>query len=194
MRVVGLVGYIASGKSTISTHFVDRGFLYYKLSDAIREECIHRGMPVTRENLQDVGNDLREKHGGAILAERVLALAEGAQPVVIDGVRNPEEIEYLRQHADTFMLGVVAPQYVRLERYLQRASERGEDGVTKASFIRANEREKGVGEDESGQQVEVCLGLVDHTIHNTGSLDDLLLSCEELIQSNFFNGDIPVIS
>ncbi len=193
MQVVGLVGYIASGKSTISTHFVDRGFVYYKLSDAIREECLDRDLPITRVNLQNVGNELREKHGGAVLAQRVLELAKNNDQVVIDGVRNPEEVEYLRQHSEAFILGVVAPQYVRMQRYLERASDRGEDGVTKVSFLRANQREKGVGEEESGQQVEACLELVDHTIHNTGSLDDLLLSCEELIQSNFFNGEIPVI-
>ncbi len=192
-QVVGLVGYIASGKSTVSEHFIDRDFKYYKLSDAIRRECEKKGLEITRVNLQNVGNQLREQHSGSVLAQKTLEAAQDDKLVIIDGIRNPEEIEYLREHAQAFIVGVVAPQYVRLERYIKRAQERGEDGMTKAAFYRANQREKGIGEDENGQQVGACLEMVDYTIENTGSLDNLLMDCEELIQSNFLNGDIPVI-
>lgn len=190
-QVVGLVGYIASGKSTVANHFIDQDFAYYKLSDVIRAECKHRGLEVTRVNLQNIGNELREQFSGSVLAEKVLTMAKGQSRIVIDGIRNPEEIEFLRAHSDAFIIGIVAPKYVRLERYLVRAQERGEDTTTKASFEKINLREKGVGEDEHGQQVEACLAVCDYIIENNGSLDDLLLKCEELIQSNFFAGEIP---
>ena len=192
-KVVGLVGYIASGKSTVSEHFVDRGFAYFKLSDVIRKECRDRGLEINRVNLQDIGNELRETHAASYLAEKTLEMAKGNEKIIIDGVRNPEEIVYLREHAHAFLLGIYAPKYIRLERYLDRAEDRGEDRVTKAAFNRADQRERGIGEDESGQQVGACLELVDYTIENTGSLDDLLMVCEELIQSNFFDGEIPVL-
>lgn len=191
-QIVGLVGYIASGKSTVAAHFVDQGFRYFKLSDVVREECERRHRELNRKNLQDVGNLLREKYGPAYMAERTLKSAGRSKKIIIDGIRNPEEITYLREHAG-FILGITAPQYVRLERYMDRLKKRREDGMSKAAFFRANKREQGVGEDSSGQQVKACLDMVDHTIKNNGSVDDLLMECEEVLQTNLFTGAIPVI-
>lgn len=192
-QVVGLVGYIASGKSTVSEHFVERGFRYFKLSDVIRQECMHRGLEVNRVNLQNIGNELRAKHAPSYLVERTLQSARRSKKIIIDGIRNPEEIVYLRNNAPAFILGIIAPKYIRVERYMQRLAARGEDGMNRAAFFRADKRERGIGEDSSGQQVRACLSMVDHTIKNTGSLDDLLMGCEEVLQTNLFTGEIPVI-
>ena len=192
-QVVGLVGYIASGKSTVSEHFIEQGFRYFKLSDVIRQECVSRGLEINRTNLQNVGNELRVKHDAPYLVERTLQSAGRSKKIIIDGIRNPEEIKYLREHSPAFILGIIAPKYVRLERYMDRLAERGEDGMNKAAFYRADKREQGIGEDTTGQQVSACLDMVDHTIKNNGSLDDLLIDCEEVLQTNLFTGEIPVI-
>lgn len=192
-QVVGLVGYIASGKSTVSEHFIERGFRYFKLSDVIRQECLNRGLEINRVNLQNIGNELREKHAPSYLIERTLQSAGRSKKIIIDGIRNPEEITYLRENAPAFILGIIAPKYLRLERYMQRLADRGEDGMNKSAFYRADKREQGIGEDSTGQQVSACLEMVDHTIKNTGSLDDLLMDCEEVLQTNLFTGEIPVI-
>lgn len=192
-QVVGLVGYIASGKSTVSEHFIERGFRYFKLSDVIRRECEKRGLEINRVNLQNVGNELREKYAASYLVEQTLKAAGRSKKIIIDGIRNPEEIKYLREHSPAFIVGIIAPKYLRLERYMERLAERGEDGMNKAAFYRADKREQGIGEEDSGQQVGACLEMVDHSIKNTGSLDDLLMDCEELLQTNLFTGEIPVI-
>ncbi len=192
-QVVGLVGYIASGKSTASQQFMKRGFRYYKLSDVVREECERRHREPNRKNLQDVGNLLREKFGPEYLVERTLKAASRSKKVVIDGIRNPKEIEYLRKHSPAFIIGITAPQYLRLERYLERQASRREDAMSKAAFLRSDKREQGIGEDENGQQVKASLKMVDHTIKNYGSLDNLLMGCEEVLRTNLFTGEIPVI-
>ncbi len=53
--VIGLVGPIASGKGTISEYLKSQGFVYFSLSDVVREETVARGLEMSRKNLQDVG-------------------------------------------------------------------------------------------------------------------------------------------
>ena len=83
-QVVGLVGYIASGKSTVSEHFIDRDFKYFKLSDAIRRECEKQGLEINRVNLQNVGNQLREQYSGSVLAQKTLEASKAEKLVIID--------------------------------------------------------------------------------------------------------------
>lgn len=192
-QVIGLVGYIASGKSTVSQYFIDRGFKYFKLSDVIRKECLARKLEINRVNLQNVGNELRKTHAASYLVERTLKDASHAKKVIIDGIRNPEEITFLRDHSQAFILGIKAPKPLRLERYLSRLAERGEDGMTKAAFHKADRREKGVGEGADGQQVKACLTMTDYTLNNKSSHENLIAHCEGLFKTNFFSGKIPVI-
>ena len=56
-----------------------KGFQHLILSDRLREEIQSRGQTITRSLLQDVGNELREKYGGAVLAERTAKLIDGTR-------------------------------------------------------------------------------------------------------------------
>ena len=40
-----------------------RGYVYFSLSDIIREELTRRGEPPSRDNLIRAGNELRERFG-----------------------------------------------------------------------------------------------------------------------------------
>lgn len=170
-----MVGPIASGKSEVAKYLRKLGFSYYSLSDRVREEASYRGLPLSRENLQDVGNDLRESLGGHILAERTLELlVESNEPIVIDSIRNPAEIKFLRDALDISVIGISASTENRLQWYLNRAEQRGEDGLSEADFFKANDRDLGIGEGRAGQQVGLCMGMADYVIPNIGSKKGLL--------------------
>lgn len=173
--VIGLVGPIASGKSEVAKYLKSLGFTYLSLSDRVREEVNTRGLALSRENLQNVGNDLRESYGGSILAQRTLELlGEGDEPLVIDAIRNPDEVDFLREALDIDIIGITASTENRLRWYLSRAELRGEDGLSETDFQRANDRDLGLGESDSGQQVGRCLAMADFVIPNTGSKKSLL--------------------
>jgi dephospho-CoA kinase len=169
--VIGLVGPMVSGKGDVGKYLKrELGFIYESLSDRVREEADARGVERFRENLVDIGNDLRETNGNAVLAKRTIELLyDQTGNVVLDGVRNPGEIDYLRREMGALIFGIDAPQEKRLEWYLDRAEERGEDSATEEDFYRADSRDYGVGEADSGQQVGRCLEMADCIIYNDGS-------------------------
>jgi dephospho-CoA kinase len=177
--VIGLTGSLCSGKGNIATHLEEKGFQHLILSDRLREEILSRGQTITRSLLQDVGNELREKYGGAVLAERTAKLIDGISGnVVIDGVRNPDEVTYLRNVLGAVIIGVDAPPELRQKWYLARAKERKEDSVTEEDFKKVNDRDFGVGELGTGQQVGKCLEMADITFKNTGTKDSLYRICD----------------
>jgi len=69
--IIGLTGKNAAGKGEVANYLKSKGFIYYSLSDVIREEATKRGLDHSRENLINIGNDLREKHAPNYLAQQI---------------------------------------------------------------------------------------------------------------------------
>jgi len=190
---IGLVGPIASGKQVLADYLKDLGFEYFSLSDQIRIETRQRGLSITRENLQNVGNSLRAKFGNEVLARRAMMMFDhDMKMVVIDSIRNYAEVEYLRKHLPIKIIGVDAPAEIRLERFLARAKERHEDGLTADEFWKANARDRGENI-ASGQQVDICLLATDIVIENPYStkgefLDICKTTIEQIRPSLFVEG------
>lgn len=184
--VIGLVGPIASGKGTISEYLKSQGFKYFSLSNVVREETQARGLEMTRKNLQDVGNDLRENFGGAVLVEKLAERIGKEEFVVIDGVRNPQEIAAIKNQLNGKVINISAYKNRRVERYLERAKDRGEDQASVSSFQKIDARDLGQGESETGQQVQACIDLADFTLKNNGSIDEFHQNCREMLDDFFF--------
>lgn len=184
--VIGLVGPIASGKGTISEYLKAQGFKYFSLSNVVREETQARGLEMTRKNLQDVGNDLRETFGGSVLVDKLEQRIRKEDFVVIDGIRNPEEIGALKDNFNGKIVNISAYKNRRIERYLQRAKVRGEDDASVSSFKKIDARDLGEGESQTGQQVQACIDLADFTLKNNGSIHEFQLSCKEMLDNFFF--------
>jgi len=184
--VLGLVGPIASGKGTISEYLKSQGFKYFSLSNVVREETQNRGLEMTRENLQDVGNDLRENFGGSVLVDKLVDRIKKEDFVVIDGVRNPLEIQAIKNSLNGKIVNISAYKNRRVERYLERAKVRGEDDASITSFKKIDARDLGQGESNSGQQVQACIDLADFSLKNNGSIDDFQQNCKEMLDNFFF--------
>jgi dephospho-CoA kinase len=183
MTVIGLVGPIASGKGVVADLLRERGFFYLSLSDRVREEAKRRGVPEERETLQNIGNELRLREGNDVLARRTADIigTVSSSNVVIDGIRNPAEIEYLRERFEARIIGVIASADVRFQ--LMQRRKRPSDPETREVFDRLEQRDRGVGEEDHGQQVEACLNLADVTVENPGlgegGLENLRKNAEE---------------
>lgn len=184
--VIGLVGPIASGKGTISEYLKSQGFKYFSLSDVVREETQARGLEMTRKNLQDVGNDLRENFGGAVLVNRLEERIQKEDFVVIDGIRNPEEIFAIKENFKGKIVNISAYKNRRIERYLERAKVRGEDDASVSGFKRIDERDLGKGEDTHGQQVQACIDLADFTLKNNETIKEFHQNCRDMLDNFFF--------
>ncbi len=173
-RLIGLTGTNGAGKGEVAGFLRKKGYGYVSLSDVIREELQARGLEASRDNLISCGNELRERFGPDILARRVATRIQG--PTVIDSIRNAAEVAFLRSLGDFILVAVDAPLELRFERTRKRG--RNESASTLEEFRRKEEQEKSTR--ESGQQLEICLGLADLVIINDGSLQDLWKKLEEL--------------
>ena len=175
VKLIGLTGTNGSGKGEAAEYFQKKGFAYFSLYDLIREELHKGGVEVTRDNLIQKGNQLREKHGPDILARRVIEQVKGK--AVIDSIRNPFEVEFLRNQSEFILLAIDAPVELRYERAKRRGRE--ESASTLEEFIQ-KEKEEMTGS-EKGQQLLSCIEMADLVIINDGTLEDFHLKLEETL-------------
>src|SRR5215467_11864672 len=121
--LIGLTGRNAAGKGEVAHYLQKKSFYYYSLSDVIREEIRSRRLEPTRELLITIGNELRQKYGADILAERILAKIEDDKHYIIDSIRNPAEVNAFRAAKNFKLIRVEAPPEVRFQRILSRHRE-----------------------------------------------------------------------
>jgi len=184
MKVIGITGTLASGKTTVKDFFLSRfSSSFVSLSDIIKEEVMKEGRELKRKNLIEKGNELRKRYGNQILVEvATLTLPEKIEKkvLIIEGIRNPGEVEYLRKKfgRDFVLIAVDAPKELRFK----RLSERGKEGDPKTfeEFLKMEEVDLGKNQPEYGQKVEECLKLADYLIINDGSIDELNKKLEEI--------------
>ena len=166
MKIIGLTGTNAAGKGEAAKFFVKNGFSYFSLSDLIRDELQEKNQAITRNSLIKTGNALREAFGSDILARRVMEKVKGS--AVIDSIRNPQEIAYLKQNRSFTLLAIDAPLSIRFE----RARKRGRDESASTVKEFKNKETEELTSHKKGQQLLNCMKMADHTIINDGSLSD----------------------
>lgn len=182
--IIGLTGKNAAGKGEIAKHLQSKGFVYFSLSDALREEAAKRGLEHSRNNLINLGNELRKTYGNSVLAKRINEKieelkAQGKTDFVIDSIRNPGEIEELRKNEGFLLVGVVTDEKIRFQRLLKR----GRIGDA-ASFEEFQEQEQRENNNEaSGQQLDKCLAMADKHISSNGTIDEANKEFDEWMES-----------
>lgn len=168
--IVGLTGKFAAGKGTVAEVLRARGFVFHSLSDVIREELAARGLPESRENLTATGNAMRRADGPAALALRISPRLGDGRDHIVDSIRNPAEVEVLRNVPGFFLLGVDADQRTRFERL--RARNRVGDPTTFEQFAELEARETH-STDPTTQQLLATWQLADVVVDNDGTVDEL---------------------
>jgi dCMP deaminase len=175
--LIGLTGQNAGGKGEVANALKVRGFDYLSLSDAIRDEVRANGAEPTRENLITTGNDLRKQQGAAVLAQRILRKVDPDSNYIIDSIRNPAEVEALREAGYFRLVHVTATPKVRFERILKRGRE--SDPESYDAFLALEKREaKG---DAHSQNLDQVQELADETVENNNSLEQLQATVDELL-------------
>lgn len=159
--IIGVCGLKGAGKSIIVSHLVERqNFKYYSMSELVKQEAIKRGIALTRKNLQDLGDKLREvnKNKGYFaikILEAIrsdLSLTEG-ENIVIGGFKNDGEVEVFQNDPKFKLIAIEADDEIRYE-WLN------DEGLLKESredFKKIDYRTKGIGQSEYGQQGNKCI-------------------------------------
>jgi len=176
--IIGLTGTFASGKDTVAEFLIEDGFEHHSLSDELRGVSKERGIEPSRENLQKLGNAVRDEFDDDYLARRAMKKAKGNQ-LVISSIRQPGEVEYLKTLPDFYMVAVDAPVEERFKRMQKRA--RPGDPQTLEEMKEKEAREMG-SKENNAQQVQKCLEMADYTIINDGTYEDLKRKTDDVIR------------
>jgi len=181
MITIGITGTLGAGKGTIVDYLIEkRGFVHFSARAFLTEEIKRRGLPVDRDSMSLVGNDLRAHHSPSYIVEQLYAQAQATgKNCIIESVRTPGEVEALRGKPNFFLFAVDADPKVRYGRIVKRGSET--DHVSFETFI-ANEQREMSSTDPNKQNLGVCIQQADFRFDNDGTLADLHAQVEQVLQ------------
>jgi len=170
--IIAFVGEMASGKGLAAELLAKRGYSLYVLSARVKEQLVFQGIPETRETKIRMANRLREEYGTDALMEMTdhLVREDPNSRIIIDGIRNEGEIDYLQNEYgenNVFVIGIKADFETQWER-LQKRGREG-DPKTREEFERLIKFENGEGQKQSSQQIAACMRRASLTIENKGN-------------------------
>lgn len=104
MIILGITGTIGAGKGTIVDYLVkNKNFKHYSVRNYIIEEIKKRNMPVNRDSMVVVANDLRTKNSPSFIIDKLYEKAEKSNNnCIIESIRTPGEVLSLRKKDNFF--------------------------------------------------------------------------------------------
>jgi dephospho-CoA kinase len=179
MLIIGITGTSGAGKGTVTEYLVTKkGFRHYSARAFIVEEIERRGLPVDRDSMIAVSNDLRKKHSPSYIIEQYVLRAEKeGKNAVIESIRTEGEAELLHQKG-ALLISVDADQKIRYERIHARKNET--DNVTFEEFQVQEEIEK-FSADPGKHSISSVMKMADIHLVNNGTVEELECMVEEAL-------------
>ena len=187
---LGVTGYPGSGKSVVSNIAEDIGFEIIVMGDHIRKrtkEDWSERLLLARESKSEetpsevygkFATEMRSKHGQGIVAKWCKDEIQSTdKPVLIDGMRSPEELYSFREYIPVELLFIHAPASMRYK-WIKNRNRDKEENFTIDSFIERDKRENGWGLNDLIQKSNF-------TIHNCVDEETFVTNVEEFLE-NFY--------
>jgi len=177
MQIIGITGTLGAGKGTIVDYLENqKGYNHYSVRSYLIEEFERRGLENNRDNMVLVANELRAKNSPSFIIEELYkqALAAG-KTAVIESIRTPGEVEFLKKQGKFILLAVDADPKVRYERIFIRQSST--DKVDYNTFL-ANEKREFTSTDPNKQNLKKCIEMADLVLMNDDTVEDLYKQLE----------------
>ena len=172
MIIIGITGTLGAGKGTVVEFLkTNYGFVHFSVRAYITRELERRGMPVNRDTLTALANEMRAKNSPSYIIEELFREAAlQNKNCIIESIRTPGEIQALRANPEFFLLAVDADPRIRFNRVRKRNSET--DKVSFSTFINNEQREMH-SDDPNKQNLAECIRQADYLIENNGNKEEL---------------------
>lgn len=142
--LICVTGMPGAGKSEIARRLAKHfNAKLLNMGDFVRSEALKRGLPVDRDNLMKLANELRKESGPDAIARLVLANISEDSLYVIDGVRSLEEVNAFRSKTQVILVAVHASPRERFKRLLSRG--RRDDPKNYQEFLERDLKELELG-------------------------------------------------
>ncbi len=173
MIIIGITGTLGAGKGTIVDFLTSKkGFNHFSVRGFLTAEIQKRNLPVNRDSMTSVANELRAKNSPSFITDQLFEMAnQSSGNCIIESIRTPGEIDSLRKKGRFFLFAIDAKTELRFERIRLRASET--DHIDFETFI-ANENREMTTDDPNKQNLKKCIEMADFVIENNGTPDELL--------------------
>ena len=177
MQIIGITGTLGAGKGTIVEYLVEnKGFQHYSVRQFLIEEIERRGLPINRDSMTKIANELRAANTPYYIVGELYkqAMASGKN-AVIESIRTPGEVEFLQQQGNFILIAIDADPKLRFERIKLRKSET--DQIDFETFL-SNEKREMTTADPNKQNLQKCIKMADMIINNDGSVKELMNQLE----------------
>ncbi len=177
--IIGITGTNSAGKGTIVDYLIKKGFKHYSVRDFLIEKIEERGLPINRENMRLIANQLREVYSSSYIIEELYKKAKIAGgDCIIESIRTLGEVAFLKEKPDSYLISVDADIEKRYERAIARKSET--DKISFEEFKKQEEKEM-FSRDNSHQNLSKCMELADFKVINNGTIEELEQKVQEIL-------------
>lgn len=180
MKIIGITGTFWAGKGTIVEYLKTKGFTHYSVSDFLKKIILKRWLPVNRDTMNKISDDLRKEYWPWYLVEQLYIFAEEkGKDCIIESIRTLWEIESLKRTGNFSLWAIDADQKLRYKRIQLRKSEK--DNV---SFEKFQEQELSElwNTEPYKKNITWCIKKADILIQNNWSLESLHQQIDSILK------------
>lgn len=176
--ILGFVGELAAGKGTVAKYISEKhGATSHRFSTALRDALNRLYLEINRENLQTLSTILRKNFSEDILAKVIAKDVEEDKNniIVIDGIRRPADIIYLKKLPEFKLIAINADIKKRYERLIIRGENEDDKNKTFEQFIKDHKAEPEL-------EIPNLMKTADIQIDNNGGYEELYALIDKVIE------------
>jgi len=180
MLVIWITGTLWAGKGTIVQHLVEKyNFQHLSVREFLTEEIKKRKMPVNRDSMTIVANDIRKKFWPESITDSLYEKAKNSgKNTIIESIRAVWEVVSLRNKGFFYLFAIDADPRIRYDRIITRWSET--DNVSFPEFM-MNETREMSSNDPNNQNIARCMEMADYVFLNDWTIENLKKQLDQVM-------------